>query len=256
MKSDHSNCTTGTTHNSLVIPTVLKRGALSIAVRGNVRVELTYVGEQKDWQSSMTATWAANIVFASDASGGLSVTTSPSKIVPEFVGPEPSTTFGISTSNSVYSQLKAQLPSVFDFGHIVEGLKSSLTGISSHLHSKYSQYAVTNPSFNQHGDLLLELRFRQETQPQHSRTYTEKTSSSSIRRTESWFRTVKREVGEVLAQTGLSVGSPTETSSSSASKSSSVEEKKLLSGNDNGKVQSGKGVNGKSAAGAVPSVQA
>ena len=239
----------------MIIPTVLKRGALNIVLRGNVRVELTYAGEQKDWHSFMTATWAANIVFASDAHGGLIVTTSPTKITPEFVGPEPSTAFGISTSSSVFSQLKAQLPSIIDFGHITEGLTTSLSGISSQLHSKYSQYVVTNPSFNHSGDLLLELRFRQEAQQQIVRTYSEAAATSGLHRSESWFQNVTREVGEVLAQTGLSVSATTETTSSSVQKSGPVEEKKLLPTIDLTKVQpNGKAANGKAAGGAVPAV--
>lgn len=241
----------------MVIPTVLKRGALNIVLRGNVRVELTYAGEQKDWHSFMTATWASNIVFAPDAHGGLSVITSPAKISPEFVGPEPSTTFGISTSNNVFSQLKAQLPSIIDFGHIVDGLKLSLSGLSSQLHSKSSQYVVTNPSFNHHGDLLLELRFRKEAQQQQTRAYSDAVSTPGIHRSESWLQTVTREVGEVLAQTGLSVNSTTETTSSSVQRSNSYEEKKLLSTNDAGKAPpNGKAANGKAVSGTVPAVQA
>lgn len=189
----------------------------------------------------MKATWTSTIVLASDPRGGFSVTSS-AKVVPAFTAPETASSYGLNISNSVFAQLRAQLPSVIEFGSIIDGLKSSLNGISSQFHSKNSQYIIANPTFSHHGDLFLELRFRQEGLQQVTRSYSAAAAATGLNRSESWFQSVKREVGEIV-QSGLSIASAAETTSTTTEtsttksstiqrSSSSFEEKKLLSTED------------------------
>ncbi|KAL4248925.1 hypothetical protein ABKN59_007566 [Abortiporus biennis] len=145
------------TKNYLEIPTSFTRGALSIKVHGEVELKMSFLSfdGKTNWSTGSTAEWC-NTVSISAQSTGLKVE-SVGTGVPTFHKIKVEGTTSPALFTDPLTLLKNQLPAKIDMAQIVHEFKI-FEGAWHGCFPGMSAYALGRPVFNNHGDILCELR--------------------------------------------------------------------------------------------------
>ena len=120
--------------------------------------------------SDMSVSWSATIEIMSDLVRGIQVRLLATGSNPQFLQSKCDHEFGHATRSSAFNQLRKQLLSTVDLQPIVKKLKTSFEDIRKQVHMGSTNLVVCNPIFNYNGDLLLELKERQQEQAHATET--------------------------------------------------------------------------------------
>ncbi|KAF8519034.1 hypothetical protein BU17DRAFT_66191 [Hysterangium stoloniferum] len=149
------------TTNSLVLPTVTRRGACEIKIKGRVDLKLSFSGGGKSWWTSASADWTASIIISTEANGGgLKITSTSSRHLPvptDFFGDKELVHPGFKQAAEFLQHHLSESRVVLIEQKTIGALSAAFSGVWPLFQTSSYGFALGNPVFNTSGDLLVEL---------------------------------------------------------------------------------------------------